>query len=257
MQTLNSFSVAITGASSGIGRALALCFAKEATSLHITGRNIMRLEQTKEAILALNPQAQVHIYCFDVSDKLETKRWCEAIFATRLDVLILNAGVAMGEKESIQKHLQICHTNAMGVAYASFYALESFQKQEKILNSRGQLVFISSIAALLSLPNAPSYSASKQFVKSLAESLSVSQKDVCITTICPGFIKTPLTDYIHPAIPQMSVESAAEKMYRAIKKGKSFVAFPWWLAFGARFYDFLPLSLKRLLVRAIGIMGRL
>lgn len=254
---MDTFCVAITGASSGIGRELALCFARESTHIYIAGRNVIRLEETKEAILALNPNVKVEIHSFDVADRLESKRWCEMIFVHHLDVLILNAGVAVGEDENIQKHFEICHTNAMGVAYNTFYALESFQKQEKVLGLKGHLVFISSIAALLALPNAPSYSASKQFVKSLAESLSINQKDVRITTICPGFIKTPLTQHLNQLIPQMSVQKASEKIYKAIKKQKRFYAFPWWLALGARFYNILPLVLKDVLVKVINIMGKL
>ncbi|CUU40985.1 MULTISPECIES: SDR family NAD(P)-dependent oxidoreductase [Helicobacter] len=252
-----SFCVAITGASSGIGRELALHFAKEATLLHIAGRNTTQLEQTQKDIQAINPNAQVRLHSFDVSDEVSSKQWCEAIFATRLDVLIMNAGIAMGEKENIQRHFEICHTNAMGVMYNTFYALEFFNKQEKVDGFKGHLVFISSIAALLALPNAPSYSASKQFVKALAESLSVSQKEVRITTICPGFIKTPLTDHLHPAIPQMSVKKAGAKIYRAIRKGKKCYAFPCFLAFGARFYNILPIWCKRALVRIFEIMGKL
>ncbi len=254
---MNTFRVAITGASSGIGRALAICFANEATHLYIAGRNKERLEESRAYILATNPQAQVEISCFDVSDEKSCKLWCEEIFVSRLDVLIINAGVAMGEKESVKKHFEICHTNVMGVAYIAFYALEAFRKQELKDKKRGQIVLMASIAALLSLPNAPSYSASKSFVKSLGESLSVAQKDVRITTICPGFIKTPLTDYIHHSIPQMSVEQASKKMYYAIKKGKSFYAFPHSLAYAARFYTILPFWLKRALVNLIGFMGRL
>ncbi|MCX2717053.1 SDR family NAD(P)-dependent oxidoreductase [Helicobacter sp. MIT 21-1697] len=254
---MDIFRVAITGASSGIGRALAMCFSNQATHLYLAGRNIERLEESKTHILALNPQVQIEIASFDISDEKACKLWCEEIFASRLDVLILNAGVAMGAKESIQKHFEICHTNAMGVAYMAFYALKAFYKQKLKDKKKGQMVLVSSIAALLALPNAPSYSASKSFVKSLGESLSVAQKEVCITTICPGFIKTPLTDYIHPSIPQMSVEKAAKKMYIAIKKGKRFYAFPYSLVYAARFYNILPLWLKRILVNLISFMGRL
>ncbi|WP_301054923.1 SDR family NAD(P)-dependent oxidoreductase [Helicobacter rodentium] len=85
-----------------------------------------------------------------------------------------------------------------------------FKTREIERIQEANLVPISSIAALIALPNVPSYSASKSFVKSLGESLSLKQQDVLITTICPGFIKTPLTDYLHQGIPQMSVQKASK-----------------------------------------------
>ena len=255
----DSMSVAITGASSGIGRALALEFAKnhKNITLHLAGRNEARLQESKEQILSHNPAAQVLLQCFDVSDEEAVKQWCENIFQSRVDMVIMNAGVAMGEEQSAAKHSEICKTNALGVAFGSFYALESMNKQDFVYGSKGQIVLISSIAALLALPNAPSYSASKIFVRALGESISVGQSDVCVTTICPGFIRTPLTQFIHPLVPQMSVESAVKKMYNAIIKGKRFYAFPWWLAFGARFYNILPFWCKRAFVRMFHTMGSL
>ncbi len=255
----DSISVAITGASSGIGRALALEFAKnhKSITLHIAGRNEARLQESKEQILLCNPTAKVLLQCFDVSSEKAVKQWCENIFQSRVDIVIMNAGVAMGEEQSAAKHSEICKINALGVAFGSFYALESMSRQEVISGKRGQIVLISSIAALLALPNAPSYSASKIFVKTLGESLSVGQSEVCVTTICPGFIRTPLTQFIHPLVPQMSIESAVRKMYKVIIKGRRFYAFPWWLAFGARFYNVLPFWCKRAFVRMFHTMGSL
>lgn len=259
----DSINVAITGASSGIGRALALEFAKNhrRITLYLAGRNEIRLQESKEQILSQNPTAKVLLHCFDVSSEKEVKQWCENIFQSRVDIVVMNAGVAMGMEQSVLKHNEICKTNALGVAFGSFYALESMRKQE-IVNEifggkKGQIVLISSIAALLALPNAPSYSASKTFVKALGESLAIAQNEVCVTTICPGFIRTPLTEFIHPLVPQMNVESAVKKMYKAIIKRKRFYAFPWWLAFGARFYNLLPFWLKKAFVRMLCTMGRL
>lgn len=254
---MDTFAVAITGASSGIGKALALCYAKEATHLFITGRNTQALSESKVELMALNPHLQVQIHSFDVSDEAAYKRWYKEIFHIRIDVIILNAGIAMGEKECIQRHFEICHTNVMGIMYGTFYALQFFHEQERVRGYKGQIVLISSIAALLALPNAPSYSASKSFVKSLGESLSLRQQDVRITTICPGFIKTPLTDYLHQGIPQMSVQKASRKIYKAIQKGKCFYAFPCYLAWAARFYTLLPLWFKRKLLGGLSFMGQL
>ncbi|RAX57931.1 short-chain dehydrogenase [Helicobacter monodelphidis] len=254
----STFSVAITGASSGIGRALALRFAKETTHFYLAGRNQMRLEQCRAEILTINPCAIIVVSCFDVGDKDACQKWCDEIFSVRLDILIINAGVALGEEVDVDKHLEICYTNVLGVAHIVFYALEHFSKQTRLENGRkGQIVLMSSIASLLAMPNATSYSASKVFVRYLGESLNVSQDEVCITTICPGVIRTPLTQYLNPIVPQIPCEVATEKMYRAIKKGKKCYIFPLWLRCGARFYHLLPFFLKTSLVKVFNYFGRL
>ena len=248
MQNDNSnayLRVAITGASSGIGKMLALNFAREATHLYLAGRDKARLEECKAEVLKANPNVIALTTSFDVNNESACKAWCDEIFATRLDVLIVNAGIAMGEDESLARHLEICHTNVLGVANIALDGFMRFRGQEWRDGRKGQLVLLSSIASLLAMPNAPSYSASKVFVRYLGEALSVAQNEVCITTICPGVIRTPLTRYLNPMIPQISCEVASEKIYRAIKKGKEYYIFPQWLGFGARFYTILPRCIKR------------
>ncbi len=262
LQPQTSYSIAISGASSGIGRALALAFANEATHIYLAGRNQEQLEECRQALLALNKNLIVVYTSFDIGDEVACKHWCDEIFSKQLDMLILNAGIATGVQEHAAKHIEVSRTNALGVAHLAFYALEYFalQQQKKQLHANAlqpKLVLMSSIAALAPLPNAPSYSASKYFVRILGESLSLTNKEVHISVICPGFIRTRLTDSIHPYVPQMELKTAVNKIYRAIKAGKRLYIFPFWLGILARLYAILPFYLQRTLVGILQHMGHL
>lgn len=251
----NYHCIAITGASSGIGKEIALCLASPQMSLYLAGRNIQRLADIKESCTNLG--AKVQESAFDVRNESESKQWCENIFKEYVDLLIINAGMALGDDESAKQHIQVAQTNVMGVANIAFYALEKMQQQEKIKGHRGQIVLIASIASLLAMPNAQSYSASKHFVRILGEALNLSYPDITITTICPGFITTPLTAHLSPWIPMMNPKQAAEKILAASAKRKSLYIFPFWLGLGARFYNLLPLCFKRHLCKILDIMGKL
>ncbi|WP_295700142.1 hypothetical protein [Helicobacter rodentium] len=71
----------------------------------------------------------MQIECFDVGDEAAYKRWYEEIFHICIDVIILNAGIAMGEKECVERYFEICSTNTKGVMYGAFYALQYFQNK--------------------------------------------------------------------------------------------------------------------------------
>ena len=269
MQTTNTkektkthYSIAISGASSGIGRALALAFANEATLIYLAGRNKYRLEECRQALLAKNKDLEILYSAFDINDEKACKNWCNEIFKNRLDILILNAGIATGMQDNADKHIEVSQTNTLGVANLAFYALDYFKLQtpfntENTNTPRQTLVLMSSIASLAPLPNAPSYSASKYFVRILGESLSLSTNNINISVICPGFIRTKLTESISPYIPQMQLEVAARKIYNAIKKGKRLYIFPFWLSMLARIYALLPFKLQRMLASLLNSMGHL
>lgn len=262
MQVKTHYSVAISGASSGIGRALATEFANEATHIYLAGRSVERLEECKHELLAKNKDLVVSYSAFDINDEKACKKWCDEIFSNRLDILILNAGIATGMQDNAEKHIEVSRTNTLGVANLAFYALNYFKLQDSYntanMNAPKQtLVLMSSIASLAPLPNAPSYSASKYFVRILGESLSLSVNDAHISVICPGFIRTKLTDSISSYIPQMQLEVAARKIYHAIKRGKRLYIFPFWLSMLAKIYAILPFKLQRMLASVLKSMGHL
>lgn len=238
-------NIAITGASSGIGAQLGRIFAKEGVNFFLCARNEKRLEAMKKELEARG--ARVEICAFDISDEKKAKEWIERIFSRRIDLLILNAGISSGTRKDLQIELEIAKINALGLACALFYALELMKNQPLQDDTRGQIVLMSSVASLLALPNAPAYSASKHFVSALGEALALAYPQITFTTICPGFIKTPLT--AHLRLKMMELEFASEKIARAIKQKKRKFIFPFQTAFVARCYNMLPFWAKKAFVK--------
>ncbi|RDU64968.1 short-chain dehydrogenase [Helicobacter didelphidarum] len=251
-------NIAITGANSGIGKQLALDFAKhscENTTLFLAGRNVERLENVAKEVESYNAVAQIS--AFDVTNLASCKEWCEEIFASRLDLLIINAGISIGNDESALHHIKVAQTNTMGVANLVFFALEMMKKQDFKGRFRGHIVLVASVASLLAMPNAPSYSASKNFVRILGEALSLSNSDICITTICPGFIETPLVQHLQGKVPMMNVKVASNKIIKAIQKQKNLSIFPSYFGWLVRFYNILPFVIKRYFLWIFKYFGKL
>ncbi|KGI55950.1 SDR family NAD(P)-dependent oxidoreductase [Campylobacter sp. MIT 97-5078] len=243
MQTYTN--AAITGASSGIGIELALLLAQEKTTLFLNARDETRLKKVQAKAQEFGSKA--FVYAFDVCDEKACKAWCEELFKEPLDLLILNAGISSGDDESEQKQIQIAKTNVLGITNLIFYTINAMQKQEFKGKFKGQIVLVSSIASLLALPNAPTYSASKHFVTALCEALSLAHPEICFTCICPGFIKTNLTK--HLKLKMMEANAASFQILNAIKAKKKKFIFPFHIALIAKLYAFLPFFIKRYFVR--------
>ncbi|GAB3902109.1 SDR family oxidoreductase [Larkinella knui] len=178
--------VLITGASSGIGRALAFAFGRQQASIVICARNVESLE-TVGAELS---QAGIENLCLqaDVSNESDVRQLIDATLRTygRLDILINNAGISMRsmvldlDPEVIRKVMDI---NFMGTVYATRYALPH------ILKTKGSIVGISSIAGYRGLPVRSGYSASKFAMNGFLEALRTELLDtgVHVLVACPGF----------------------------------------------------------------------
>lgn len=226
-------SIFITGASSGLGKALAETYASRDTRLYLCGRNKARLEQT--AFIAREKGAQVYTFLFDVTDaNAAQKAIRQAQSIAPIDLLIANAGVSggvLGASEDSAQTRQIFNTNITGVANVVLPALEQMHRRKS-----GQIAIVSSIAGYRGLPSAPAYSASKACVKAWGEALrgSLAKEGIRVNVICPGFIRTPLTKVNRFPMPfLMSPERAARKIQKAIAHNKALITFPWPMAFGA------------------------
>lgn len=244
---MKKYNIAITGASKGLGKHLALNLASQNRHFFLSARDEEALKQSKQDLEKLACSAE--FYSFDVGDERMSYEWCERIFKQRLDLLILNAGISSGLDDSAKKQIQVSKVNCLGVANIIFHALEYMQKQELIGGKRGHIVLMASIASFVCLPNAPSYSASKHYLKSLAQSLSMAYPEIKITLICPGFIKTELTKHINNKYINkimLDVDVAAKKITKAIEKEKRFYAFPFYLFFLAKLYSLLPKCLQKI-----------
>lgn len=235
-------SILITGASSGIGRALALAYAGPGTRLALIGRNEQRLGETVGAAKAKG--AEVGYVQLDVRDRDGMRDWIAAQDATRpFDLAIANAGITTGlsgdvlseDPEAVRALLA---TNLTGVLNTVEPLIAPMCDR-----GRGHLAFIGSIAGLRGLPYSPAYCASKAAVHAYAESLRgrLERRDVLVSLIIAGFVKTPLNDSIAAAKPlEMSDAQAAKIIKRGLARGKAIVAFPLALYLATRLSRVLP-----------------
>ncbi len=227
----NPKNILITGASSGIGRALAVAYAAQGINLFLCGRNAEKLEQTK--ILCTELKANVLLKAIDVCDEVAVADWIKKIEETHeIDLLIANAGISAGTAsgtESFAQIKQIFSTNLNGVLNFVHPLTEKMK-----LRKRGQIALVSSLAGFRGLPSSPAYSASKSAVRVYGEALrgNLKQFGISVNTICPGYIKTPMTDVNNFPMPfLMEVERAAKIIKFGLEKNKSRIAFPFPLYF--------------------------
>ncbi len=233
-------SIFITGASSGLGKALALNYAQKGITLHLCGRNKERLLQV--AGTCTEKGATVYTYLFDTTDADKSQKAIQKADQTKpLDLVIANAGISggvLGTPETDESIRQIMQTNIFGCLNTVLPALQCMRKRRK-----GQVALIASLAGYRGMASCPAYSASKAAVKAFGEALYGQQKrkGIHVITICPGFIETPLTDKNQFYMPfLMKADKAAQIIKRRLEKGSVFIAFPRIMAFGAWFGSILP-----------------
>ncbi len=235
-------SILITGASSGIGRALALAYAAPRTELALIGRSAERLRDVAAAAKARG--AGVVTVQLDVRDRDAMHAWIAARDAARpFDLAIANAGISTGlagkglceEPEAVRALLA---TNLLGV-------LNTVEPLIGAMCARGhgQLAFIGSIAGLRGLPYSPAYCASKAAVHAYAESLRgrLEERGVLVSLVIAGFVKTPLNEKISAAKPfEISDARAADIIKSGLARGKATIVFPRRLYLAARLARLLP-----------------
>lgn len=240
--------ILITGSGSGIGRQLARVLSAEGAKIAALDRDPAALESLS-AELAGKPLATA---LADVTDLPGTRVACAALERKLgpIDILIANAGIGIetsalnyrGEDVAAQ-----INVNLIGVSNSVDAVLPGMR-----LRRRGHLVVISSLASYRGLPRMAGYCASKAGVSSLFEALRIELKPegIITTTICPGWIRTPLTENIKVPQPyMMEVDYAVGRMVEAIRAGKPQVAFPARGAWRVRLLRFLPATWSDWLVR--------
>lgn len=244
-QKFSAKSIFITGASSGLGKALALEYAQKGITLHLCGRNRERLLQT--AGVCTEKGATVYTYLFDTTDVEKSQKAVQKADQTKtLDLVIANAGISggvLGTPETDESVRQIMTTNIFGCLNTVLPALKCMRRRRS-----GQIALIASLAGYRGMASCPAYSASKAAVKALGEALYGQQKPkgVRITTVCPGFIETPLTDKNQFYMPfLMKADKAARIIRKRLEKAPALIAFPWIMAFGAWVGSILPGWLAR------------
>ena len=214
----------ITGASSGIGRALAIKFANEGWQVAASARRENLLQELN------SNNSNIHSFPLDIKDESKAKKVFQDIiekFET-IDICVFCTGIHDPESEkklSIEKIREIMETNFFGTVNC-IMAVNAYFRERK----NGHISIVSSVAGYRGFPAASGYCASKAALISLAESLFFDFKryNVRISLVSPGFIKTPLTDKNKFPMPMIkSPEYAAEKMFIGLTKKNTFeIHFP-------------------------------
>jgi short-subunit dehydrogenase len=241
--------VLITGASGGLGAALAALYAAPGVRLSLQGRDEGRLEAA--AARCRGRGALVSTARLDVTDRAACAAWAGgADDAAPVDLAVANAGVSGGPGPR-GSALPILAVNVLGVVHT----LEPLIPR-MAARGRGQLAVVSSLASFRGTPQAPAYCASKAAVRAWGEGLRgrLLPRGVVVSVVCPGFVATPMTaENPFPMPLLMSAERAAEAVARGLARGRARVAFPWPLYAAARLLAALPPALgDRLLARYQG-----
>ena len=240
----NNKTVLITGASSGIGRGLALTIAKSGGRLGLIARREELLDQIVKETRAANGTA-IAIGA-DVRDENALKQAAGRIRAELgpIDVLIANAGIGVTDHAAQldpEKVAEVMNVNVLGAVNSAAAVLP-----QMVERGSGQLVAIASLAGYRGLAKSAAYCASKAALSVFFESLRIDLRHtgVTVSIIYPGFIKTPLTSGRQAKMPYlMELDDGVNKIVSAIEKGKKSYAFPWQLATIVRAGLVMPASL--------------
>lgn len=231
----------ITGASSGIGRALAATLAAKGARVGVTARRADLLEVLAREVRAAG--GTIASAAADATDRAalgDAVRGLEKTLGP-IDLLIANAGVAVpsavgpGHVEAVERMMRV---NFLGVVYAFDAVLGGM-----LARGSGHLVAVSSLAAYKGLPGSAGYCASKSAVNAYCESLRIELRlrGVAVTCVCPGFIATPMTAGNPRPMPfLMTADQAARRIVAALPRKPAVFDFPWPTRFLMRLAKWAP-----------------
>ncbi len=244
----NPRNIFITGASSGIGEALALYYAKEDVRLYLTGRHPERLEDIVSQCEVKGAVVEGRV--LDVTDKGAMAQWIAEL--EPLDLVIANAGISGGSGgvmngEPVNQARKIFDVNLTGVLNTIEPSLEGMLNK----NHKGQIAIVSSLAAFRGWPSAPAYSASKGAVRFYGEAMRGVLKDsgIKVNVICPGFVVSRITDANDFPMPMlMSAEKSAKIIAKGLAKNKGRICFPWPSCFVSWLIGVIPDALAQIIL---------
>ena len=240
-------NVLITGASSGIGEALALECAKRGDALFICGRDRGRLDGVAERCRALGAKS-VRAEIVDVTDEAAVRAWlerCDAI--APLERVFSNAGVGTGvEDEPNVRRTWV--TNVGGNLNVVLPAIELFRRD--VPRARKQILITASIAGYGPLATCPAYSGTKAAMKTWALALRgmLRKEGISVCAICPGFVRSRITDRNTCPMPFfMEADKAARVILARADRDVGLIAFPWPMRLATWWLSILPFRLNELI----------
>lgn len=248
-------SLLITGASSGIGEALALAYAAPGVALALTGRDAARLEAV--AAICRQRGAVVQAATIDVADAGALTPWVEDMdTAVPIDLVIANAGIGAGTGggfETAEQTRAVFTVNLDGVLNTVLPLIPRF-----VSRRRGQIAMMSSLASFRGFPGSPTYCASKAALRIWGEGLrgDLHRHGVEVSVICPGFVVSRMTARNKFRMPfLMSAERAAAIIKRGLARNRGRIAFPFPMYFAVWLFSAFPPVLTDPLFRMLPKKG--
>lgn len=231
----------ITGASSGIGWELARQLAREGCKVGLVARRADKLLELAEAIHTSGGSAAAS--AADVGDREQTRKAMAHVVSELgpVDLLIANAGVGLPtvlDPLNIADVEQMIRVNLLGVIYAVEAVLPDMLRR-----GRGHLAAVSSLASYKGLPGESAYCATKAAVNAYMEGLRIQlrKRGIAVTTICPGFVRTPMTDVNSFHMPWLlEADESARRIVCALRRRRKVYNFPWQTAWLMRATRWLP-----------------
>jgi len=225
-----SNNVVITGASSGIGAALAWRYAQKGYDVALCARREDKLRELSEQLQNKYPHQQFIYETLDVAELDGVATTLETLQQRlgKLDLVIANAGITDVRRTGngdLSKDIRIINTNLLGAIATIDAAVAIFRKQK-----HGHIVGISSFSAFRGIPGSAAYSASKAALTNYLQAVSTElfTKNIKVTCIHPGFINTDISDNMEKFPFVIEADKAATAMEKAISKGKKEVTVPGW-----------------------------
>ena len=244
----NPKTILITGASSGIGEALAVEYATHDMHLALSGRDEARLAEIRQR--CRNKGATIDARVIDVTDAAAMAKWIAEIEDKRpLDLVVANAGVSAGTgggAEAAEQVRRVVATNIDGVMNTVLPAIDAMLARNPDASKiqRGQIAIMSSLAGFRGIPGAPAYCASKAAVRTYGEAIrgELHHRGIKVSVICPGYIRTRMTARNRFFMPQlMDADRAARIIRRGLRRNRGRIAFPFSMYLLVRLVAGLPM----------------
>lgn len=236
------YSIVVTGASSGIGEALAVeCAKRGAKKLYLCARNRERLDAVADKCRAAGAAVRADI--LDVADKDAAEKWIQSCDAEgKIEVVFSNAGIATG-RETADNVRRTFEVNVGGGLNIVLPSVDLFRQNGGDGRTRRQIVITASIAGYAPLSTCPAYSGSKAAMKTWGLALRgmLKREGIMVNVVCPGFVRSRITDRNTCPMPFfMEADKAAKTILNRVEKNVGLIAFPWPMRFASWWMSALP-----------------